>query len=392
MRRANVGSVLGWLVVAACDTGGGEWAGTVDTLPSGVIEVRNPATGLWTDPVPWRLIEDLRIGSVEGGGPTTFGLVNAIAVDGWGRIFVLDRQAQEIRVFEADGAYVRTIGRPGGGPGEFRQAYGMFVDSLERLWVVDSRNPQYSVFDSSGTYLSGYRREVTRYGFMWEGALLSSGDLWDLTGVPVGDSRRGALVRFDSTVGWSDTLVLHEPDLEIPVYDFRDARGIGMMLGVPFAPAYYWVLDPRGFVWAGVSTTYRLARVRLDGDTVMYVGRAHSPVPVTDAERDSALAPIRDQAGDRFVDPGFIPDNKPAFDKLVPDEDGFLWVVRALPHGEAGSALDVFDPEGRFLGTVQSPVTISRYAPTVVRRNAIYAMVRDELEVPYVVRLRIDGR
>jgi 6-bladed beta-propeller len=37
----------------------------------------------------------------------------------------LERQEEQIRVFDSTGAYVRTIGREGAGPGEFKQAVGL---------------------------------------------------------------------------------------------------------------------------------------------------------------------------------------------------------------------------------------------------------------------------
>ena len=39
---------------------------------------------------PWRLEEELRIGSVDGGGPTTFGELKALVVDSTCRIIVLE--------------------------------------------------------------------------------------------------------------------------------------------------------------------------------------------------------------------------------------------------------------------------------------------------------------
>lgn len=48
----------------------------------------------------------------------------------------------------------------------------------------------------------------------------------------------------------------------------------------------------------------------------------------------------------------------------------------------------VFDPEGRYLGVVRMP---DRFKPMVSRSDNIYGVWRDDLDVQYVLRLRILG-
>ena len=71
----------------------------------------------------------------------------------------------------------------------------------------------------------------------------------------------------------------------------------------------------------------------------------------------------------------------------------FVWVAPFAADDSAAIAFDVFDPEGRYLGAVPTPVTPQRLRPLpVVRGNALYYVTTDELDVPYVVRARIVGR
>lgn len=150
---------------AACTGGEGrqEWAGSVDTLPSSAIAVSNPATGMWDSTTAWRPVEELAIGSVEGSGPDMFASVTDIAVDAAGRIYVLDRQLQEIRVFDEDGTYVRTIGRRGGGPGEFEDAIAITFGPAGHLWVVNAGNGRYAVFDTAGVYRTAHDRRAASW-------------------------------------------------------------------------------------------------------------------------------------------------------------------------------------------------------------------------------------
>ncbi|HLL45922.1 MAG TPA: 6-bladed beta-propeller, partial [Longimicrobiaceae bacterium] len=150
MKRSAAVAHLAVAALAAAACGGepgraaGGWAGTIDTLPGGTVRVHSPATGTWKPGEEWKLVEELRIGSAEAEGPELFGDVAALEVDRAGRIYVLEPQAKEIRVFDARGAHVRTFGRKGGGPGEFEQPAGLMWDPDGRLWVVDQQNARFS--------------------------------------------------------------------------------------------------------------------------------------------------------------------------------------------------------------------------------------------------------
>jgi hypothetical protein len=102
----------------------GSSSAQVDTLPSGIVRVTNSGDPAWTDDNGWTLVEDLRLGSLDGTGPTLFAQIAAILPDDAGNIYILDYPTQEIRVFNASGDHLRTIGGEGQGPGELRGARG----------------------------------------------------------------------------------------------------------------------------------------------------------------------------------------------------------------------------------------------------------------------------
>ena len=66
-------AVASVLVVACAGDSAKDWAGTIDTLPSGVIHVSNPEEGLWDTSPLWQLTEVSKIGTRHGSGPAMFG-------------------------------------------------------------------------------------------------------------------------------------------------------------------------------------------------------------------------------------------------------------------------------------------------------------------------------
>lgn len=379
--------LLGLLAfVAACHTdpaSDGGWGGTIDTLPGGIPVVKNPERGLWQPGEEWKVVEEVRIGTDSGEGPASFSQIGALEVDQTGRLYVLDSEGQDIRVFDSTGAWVRTIGRKGGGPGEFEQAMGMSWDSAGRLWVVDQANGRFSLFDTSGTYLTSYPRLTNgMFTYYWAGGFTPHDGLVDVAYSQA--MSRQALVRLDAqahTTADTFTVPAYEPLL----YKFAN-KGMQITTTVPFTPTLTWSLGPGGDLWFGVSEDYRIVRRRLRGDTVRIIEKDWTPKPVTDAERDSALAHYGwfTKQGGR-VDASKVPSSKPAFDRFTLDDQGNLWVV---PGGTPPGTFDVFDGIGRYLGQVATGLEVSGPL-ALIRHHHFYAPVADSLGVPYLVIARI---
>jgi hypothetical protein len=55
-------------------------------------------------------------------------------------------------------------------------------------------------------------------------------------------------------------------------------------------------------------------------------------------------------------------------------------------------AFDVFEPDGRYLGMVRAPEGFATSPRPFIRGDTVWAVVRGELEVPYVTRFHIQHR
>ncbi len=369
------------------------WTGSVDTLPSGTIVVRNGEQGAWRDDVPGReLTVDLRLGTASGDGPELFGDVRDIDVDPLGRIYVLDSQAGEIRVFQPDGSYLRTIGRSGEGPGELQGPTGMEWGPRGRLWIEDSDNNRYSVFDTTGTFDTSFPRKSNRFGYAWSGRFDDEGFLYLEQHQFAPDGRVDRLAKFDTAMTLLDTFPL--PSFDAPAYELvRDGR-VRMAATIPYSARLVWTVAPDATVWFGLTDEYRLYQRSLSGDTLRIVERAHDPLPVTAEERETALDQefydrMREQGAD--IDPGRIPEDHPAWNGFSVGPDGFLWVVPEV--ADSSTSIDVFEPSGRYLGRLSLDARIRpMYPGPLVRGGQLYGIAQDELGVSYVVRAPLGPR
>ncbi|MDX1675503.1 MAG: hypothetical protein R3314_11970 [Longimicrobiales bacterium] len=377
--------------VAACGDGSTrEWAGTVDTLATGQVVVRNPATGLWPEGAAWRLTEELRIGTVAGDGPDLFGRITSLTVDGAGRVYVLEGQAQEIRVFDGAGAHVRTFGREGGGPGELARGLRIELGPHGSVWVADPQNNRASVFDTAGRYVEGHSMAGGFTLLPWPGRFDRAGHYYWPVPLRSQTEFRMGLVRYDSTLTPLDTLAVPEDPVEREYFELRQGDDRFARVGVPYTGGFRWLLSPAGTFWGLFTGPYRLFELSSDGDTLRTITREHSPLPVTEDDLARAREDLEwfVQEGGQ-VDWSRIPSHKPAIEYAFLDDRHHLWVWPVMPVGREGLALDVFDPTGRYLGRVESPVPIAIRPTPVVRDDVMYAVTESELDVPFVVGLRI---
>lgn len=362
----------------------------MDTLPSGEVVVHNTDQPMWPAGSEWRAEEDLRIGTMEGNGPDLLGNVRWMEVDPAGRIWVLEGQAQEIRIFGPDGTYLKTVGREGGGPGEFAGALHIQMGPDGNMWVVDPQNNRVSLFDTSGTFVES---KLIPGGFTiipWPGGFDAAGHQYGPIPLPGDELFNLGLVRYDSAFTPVDTLRPPTDPIERDRFELRRGEDMYWITSIPYTGGFEFHLSRAGTMWGLVQDEYRLVELSPGGDTLRVITREYTPLPVTESDMEAARERLADfiRNGGK-VDWSKIPDTKPAAEDFFLDDEGYVWVETVVAHADQGRIFDVFDPEGRFLGTVTLPFALSMNPPPIVRQSVLYGVTEDELEVPYVVRARI---
>lgn len=404
MHRSVTAALLVSIVSAAistsCGSADSETAARVviDTLSNGAVHVVNPAPDPESEP-RWTLEEELRIGSFDEAGPATFGQLRGLTVTEDGHIVVLETLAQELRVFDADGEHLATYGGKGGGPGELQGAWGLMRDADDQIWVPDYRNARMSVFDPDEGFRRSFPYRVFTRGFVWSGVMTDEGRILKPS-MTLEPERREILRVYDMEMNLVDSVLIAEPsDVEMDDYPgtfYWEAPGgvPNIVMGVPFYPRATRMLDHRGTEWftgAG-DPSYRIMRAVPGGDTTLVLELTRSAIPVSEAERDSAVNDIRDQlrevggAEATNQDWSKIPDVMPAVTGMFVAESSRLWVEAA---SDSVRTYDVFERDGKYVGTVETALNIWPWVAPIVRGDRIWAIVTDEFDVPYVVRARI---
>lgn len=82
-----------------------------------------------------------------------FNRLSDIATDSNNNIYVLDYKENVIYLFNEDGIYQKSIGRPGQGPGEFQRPSSIFIDPKDTIFILDDRNRRVEIFDSEAKFV-----------------------------------------------------------------------------------------------------------------------------------------------------------------------------------------------------------------------------------------------
>jgi len=416
-RSANIILLLAW-IAASCGDADSRWAGTIGDS-AGVTIVSNPDVGMWTEADRWRVEEELRIGVQEGDPDYQFGQIGGITVDSRECLFVFETQAQQIKVYSADGVYERTLGARGSGPGEIQGAAALLMGPGDTLVVPDPPNVRVSRFAPDGSSLGSFPLDFQQgipllYQATSSGVLVRQVRPFTFAGQPAIEDPHDAIVRFavDGTI--LDTLLTFPSGETI-----RTSRGPVEYEIYTAEPAWDYS-DELGMIFA-VNDDYRISLYSGDGELERVITLPYERTAVGERDKEVFLKFVERQMSYSGASARSIATVKstinfaeyfPAFATLVAGPEGTVWVQHSqvlselneeeresfnpIARGETMGSLgvsgtpdwDVFDREGRYLGVVTLP---ARYTLRTVRGGRIYGVWRDELDVQYVLRLRIVG-
>jgi hypothetical protein len=395
--QAHITLLLLAAVVVGCAYSDGQqrWDGSVETLPGGVVRITNGEQGLWRAGEEWRLVPELNIGRLDGEGADVFNSISGLVVDGDGRIYVLDRQASELRIFDATGAHVRTVGRSGEGPGEYSAANGLEWLAPDTLIVADARGNRYTVLSRDGDFVRTMQRPLNFFGW------ITNGGVHDRRFIEVGTVYRSAddytpaffVMHVGDAITGSDTLPSPFPgpgQSRYPSLSVQTDRG-GMSMSTPFAPAPVWHLNDDGSIWYGYSDDYRLLHLTLEGDTLREVLAPAAPLPVLSSELDDwestdGVQRFREMGG--RIDRSALPRTKPVFRAVTTDQYGNLWVE--VLDADGLTEFDIFDADGRRLGRLATGIRRVQWVKPRLRNDRLYLVATDDLGVERVLAFRVE--
>jgi hypothetical protein len=345
--------MAGIMAAAAAASAQVKWKGTV-VKEGGVTIVKNPKEPIYKTPI-LELKEDLSLGGPEAQGDYAFGQIRHFIVDDAGSIYVLDQQNANIKVFDASGKFLRTIGRQGQGPGELERPMTLSFNRTMGELAVQQQTRRMTYFKTDGTFLRH----------------LSLKDMYALRGRV--DSRGNIYI---------EELIMEQNDSRYATKKLApDASVLAVINQTPapagrgnkiraFLPISYFQVDRSDNLVYGYPETYEIQFFGpAEPKVFKKVTREYDPVPVTAEERAER---------EKDVPPGMKPDfdfpkNHSAYTRFFLSDLGHLFVQTWETTNDGKTLYDIFDAEGRFIGCI--PLKPSGVE---ILKGKYYALEEDE--------------
>lgn len=408
---STLSMVLAGLLVVGCggDSPGATVNAGIDTV-AGVEQLTYPET-----PGPqllWSVDTVLVLGEAMAEPEYQFGMPEAaqLAGDGRGHIYIADSEGARVLEYDPDGRHVATYGREGEGPGELKRPLGVSIGPGDTVWVNDPVNRRVTGYprdDGEPRVVSYTRRDIfpgTQMARQEGGFLLTIRSI-SVPGEPIPEP----LMRTDAALEPLDTLWAPPPSpVDVVQLDMGD-RAFVLGLTPEFWPEFEWdaLPGPGGGVVVRDSADYVFRIVAGDG-TVRRVVRRDPPArAATEAdrqrERDRVLAgelgfsvsvngqgpdeQARRRMAEARVEVMTFADRIPRTVELDVDPRGRIWVGVSEEVPGTVERIDVYEPDGTLVGELRGVP----FPQAFTGQDRILTTRRDELDVPQVLVMRVDG-
>lgn len=345
----------------------------------------------------WRLTLLSSVGpetvGAETGGPEEFGQATTATLGPDGdEVYVADAQSLEIRVFGLDGRHRRTFGRLGEGPGEFPGYINSLAFAEDRLLALDLIGGRLNVYSPAGAAID-QRAARGRWGGRGPGEGLypvGEGSVYSLSLITEPDGLSQVFVGQNVDGETGDTIrLLRDANEGDVTCEYND--GWLWHFENPYALRLVQHPGAGGTLYLATTDAYLIALTR-GGDTLRVIERELPPEEVSDEEW-SALTDEFQTGRSELPSSAVCEPNEPARPAFKPmlggihvDPEGKLWVETFQ---STGKGWDVFDADGRLLGSVP---WVEHKESSVPAFGADHVVVirQDSLDVDHVDVWRID--
>lgn len=341
----------------------------------------------------WRLADHgFQVGGVEAEAEYTLTSLGGVTILPSGDVLVADRQAPFLKLFDANGTFLRALGAFGGGPGEYEYVYRLDWCGPDELTIQDV-NGRVHRYSGSMEHVATQLVSLSALG----GGVAYN---WDChpNGLQVVTGWGDHMTQFQPGYfqARADVLLLRGQEV---VYHFGERLSSERIGSVgpdgtptgsgphPLGRATVVALgDSR--VYLGDADTYEIEVYTLSGQRLSPLQWDGADLEYSDgvvrqlADRATSEASERSRPRVRRMYEG-LPELEqlPAYDRLLVSESDELWVREFVRPDATEETWVVFDQQGELKGRLALPVGATLWE---VRGDRVVYSILDDFDVPVV--------
>ncbi len=342
------------------------WSGKIEER-DGIVVVENPASPIHRN-AALSLEEELSIGREDAGEEYLFSDITGFDASDEGSIYVINWPDANVRVFDRNGLFLKTIGRKGQGPGEMEMPVYIQIGTGRDIFIFDYIG-RGLYFNSDGEFL---RQQHSLRTFM-----------------PVRMDSQGKIIGMEILAPpplGGKVLKAYGTDLR-PLFEIaKEEQGSKGIFDIGRPACYCAVKSDESIVW-GDSKEYVLYVLDSEGRQIRRITKPYDPVPISNEDRESISKRYADAV--RHGMKVEFRSHYPAFAGIFADDSGRI-LVKTYERSESDKDsfyFDVFDPEGRFYAKVPIKVNLDRLS--VWKNGKLYTHEMDPEGFPNIKRYAV---
>jgi hypothetical protein len=340
-----------------------DWKGSIEKV-DGVTIVKNPKEPLYGEEA-FEVEEELVIGVADGAEEYMFQSIRGIDISDNGDIYVVDYMAQHIKVYNVDGEYLRTIGRPGQGPGELFRPRTISFTQQGDVVVGDMNNVTY--FSEEGSYI---KRLPLAKSSISSISLDIDGDF--LGFCIVRDKGVYELRKYDSELNY----MFSYGSSPLPSVEMRQTG----KRNVFFTLLRWDIINGNQIVCGYPAEGYIIKTYDSSGSLVRRIEKEYDKIEISKKEKEEVIA----EYPEALREGAYAPKYHPPFRTLRADDEGRVYVYtnERTPDKEP-YYYDIFDVSVRYILKIPFKTSFR------IHKNKLYAVEEDEEGYQVVKRYKI---
>lgn len=375
------------LVISSCSKAPEKLA--IREVIDGIEYVHNTAEPLYPD-ATLSLELELSLGGEDQEGNVILYEPGYMIVDDAENMYIVDRQDTNIKVFDPEGKFIRSIGKKGEGPGEFQFVGHMNFTPDGRLLAMDLQARRTSLFDKTGAFSSSHpwlkffsQRILvlvtkTSY-FVQERVIEDPSD-------PLSN-----LELIIDEIDFNGNQLQSISGFKLPEIKRASVGGIYRSRSSPQSPRSIFAGDAENQrFYHCLNDRYQIDVYNSNGKIFRKIDRPYEPLPFTDQDKEQFLARYKDMPEDqrKFLTSIDFPSQKNVAVRLLTEDEGNLWVYTNEMNEESGvifTAYDIFNKDGLYEKKVWLDMS-----PRMFRKGKMYILhVDEETDYRYIQRYKM---
>lgn len=276
-------------------------------------------------PIDVKLEKNLTIGGSVEDINQIFKFILSVKVDGKGNIYILDPNLSVVRKFDKEGKFLWELNNKGQGPGEFLRVVDLAIGLEERVFIMDQDNRKIMIFSDEGRFIDEFKvidGEPTEIAV----------DSKDFLYVNFPWRLKDFLIHKFSPEGEKVTAFMEARFTEEKDQFLRKAKN-----GINFC------IDEQDNIYVSFTYDYKIFKYSPVGELLLTWSRdlSEKPHPISKYSPQPGWIEIK---GDMIIQ------------DIAVDSQGNIHTLWGWLTSENGLLIDIFSPEGKYLGNFYSGV------------------------------------